>query len=100
MYKSNCSACHLKEGQGITGSFPPIAGSDYLKGRDDKGINIVLKGLSGKIKVNGKEYDGVMPQLELSDDEIANVLTFIHNSWGNSGATVDANDVYKKRIGK
>lgn len=100
LYNSNCSACHMKDGKGIAASFPPIASSDYLKSREDKGIDIILKGLSGKIKVNGKEYDGVMPQLELTDDEIANILTYIHNSLGNSGSVVNADEVSKKRNGK
>lgn len=100
LFNSNCSACHMKDGKGVVGSFPPLASSDYLKGRDDKGINIVLKGLTGKVKVNGKEFDGIMPQLALSDDEIANILTYVHNSWGNSGAVVNADEVSKKRNGK
>ncbi|MCC6837706.1 MAG: c-type cytochrome, partial [Bacteroidia bacterium] len=100
LYNANCSSCHMKDGKGLQGAFPPLASSDFLKARADKGINIVLKGLNGKIKVNGKEYDGVMPQMQLTDDEIANILTYIHNNWGNSGAEVTAEEVSKHRNGK
>ena len=90
----------MKDGKGLPGAFPPLAGSDYLKNRKDKGIEIPLKGLSGIVKVNGKEYNGVMPQIQLTDDEIANILTYIHNKWGNSGAEVTSSEVGKYRNGK
>ncbi|MGV3507656.1 MAG: copper-containing nitrite reductase [Sphingobacteriaceae bacterium] len=100
LYDVNCAACHQKNGEGLSGAFPPIANSDYLMARKDKGIGIPLHGLSGKIKVNGKEYDGVMPQIQLSDDEIASIMTYVRNSWGNKGDLVTAAEVQKSRNGK
>ncbi len=99
-FETNCAACHMKNGEGIAGSFPPVANSDYLKAQTDKGIHIPVKGLQGKIKVNGKDYDGVMPQIKLSDDEMANILTYINNSLGNNNGAVTAAEVRKSRTGK
>lgn len=100
LYKSNCAACHQPSGEGLPGAFPPLAKSDFLMSRKDKGIGIPLHGLSGKIKVNGKEYDGVMPSVQLKDDELASVLTYIRNSWGNKGGLVKTSEVSVVRNGK
>lgn len=90
VYNNNCLMCHGQKGEGVIGVFPPLAKADYLsklasqKNRDAL-IGIPLNGLSGKITVEGKEYNGVMPALStLNDQDIAAVLTFITNSWGNS----------------
>lgn len=93
LFEANCAACHQQNGEGLPGAFPPLANSDYLMARKDKGAGIVLHGLSGKISVNGKEYDGVMPQMQLTDDEIASILTYVRNSWGNKGDLVKASEV-------
>src|SRR5690606_27242624 len=93
LYQRNCSACHLQNGEGLPGVFPPLANSDYLMAREDKGAGIIIHGLSGKIVVNGVEYDGIMPRMALSDDEIASVLTFVRNSWNNNGDLVTASEV-------
>ena len=87
-YLANCAACHQPTGMGLAGAFPPLAGSDYLKGLDrDKLIDSVLQGISGKITVNGVDYDNVMPPMaHLSDEDIANALTYITSSWGNTPA--------------
>lgn len=100
LYETNCAACHQKQGEGLAGAFPPLAKSDYLMALKDKGVGIPLHGLSGKIKVNGKIYDGVMPQMQLSDDEIASIMTYVRNSWGNKGDLVTAAEVQKSRTGK
>ncbi|MDF3079138.1 MAG: major anaerobically induced transrane protein [Sphingobacteriaceae bacterium] len=97
LFEGNCAACHQVNGEGLPGAFPPLANSDYLMARADKGVGIPLHGLSGKIKVNGKEYDGVMPQMQLTDDEIASIMTYVRNSWGNKGGLVKASDVKSER---
>ncbi|HEY1025262.1 MAG TPA: copper-containing nitrite reductase [Sphingobacteriaceae bacterium] len=99
LYENNCAACHQQNGEGLAGAFPPLAESDYLMKREDKGAGIVINGLSGKITVNGKEYDGVMPQMQLTDDEIASILTYVRNSWGNKGGLVNAAEVKAVRAG-
>lgn len=100
LYEGNCAACHQLKGEGLPGAFPPLANSDYLMARSDKGVGIPLHGLSGKIKVNGVEYDGIMPQMQLSNDEIASIMTYVRNSWGNKGDLVTAAEVEKARNGK
>ncbi len=100
LYNANCAACHMKDGNGLPGAFPSLLNSDFLKAREDKGINIPLKGLTGKIKVNGKEFDGVMPAVSLTDDELANILTYVHNTFTKTGSVITSEDVNKQRTGK
>jgi len=88
VYNSVCAACHQPNGIGIPGSFPPLAKSDYLNADQQRAIRIVAHGLSGAITVNGAPYNGVMPGLGLTDEEIANVLTYVYNTWENGGHTV------------
>ena len=98
LFQMNCSACHQLNGQGIPTVFPPLAKSNFLMSRKDMGIQILLKGINGQsITVNGKEFHGVMPQLPLTDDQIASILTFVRNSWGNKSKMVTAGDVKKWR---
>ncbi len=86
LYNGTCSVCHQGNGQGLPGVFPPLAKADYLLGDSARTIDVVLNGLSGRIKVNGTEYNSVMPPMnQLNDDEISNILTFVNSSWGNSG---------------
>ncbi|MGV3539093.1 MAG: copper-containing nitrite reductase [Rufibacter sp.] len=95
VYAQNCQACHQAEGQGIKGAFPPLAKSDFLNADVNRAIGVVAHGLEGQIKVNGELYNSTMPKLKLSDEEIANVLTFIYNQWGNKGAEVTPEQVKK-----
>ena len=98
LFESNCSSCHQATGLGLPGSFPPLAKSDFLMGRQDMGIGILLHGINNEpITVNGKHFQGVMPQLSLADDQIASILTYVRNSWGNKSAAVKASDVKKIR---
>lgn len=97
IFNAICIACHMKEGQGLPGVFPPLAKSDYLNADKDRAIKIVMKGLTGEVVVNGQKFNNVMPQFALSDDDIANVLTFVYSSWGNAGHEIDVNDVKKHR---
>jgi nitrite reductase (NO-forming) len=98
LFKGTCSACHQDQGQGIPGVFPPLAKSDYLVANKQRAVGIVLNGLTGKVTVNGKTYDSVMPPMsQLNDDEVANILTFALNSWGNNGGNVTAAEVKAQR---
>jgi nitrite reductase (NO-forming) len=88
LFTGTCSVCHQATGQGIEGVFPPLAGSDLLATTPKRAIQIVLNGLTGPIQVNGKNYNSVMPPMsQLNDDELANILTYVTNSWGNKGGT-------------
>ncbi len=93
IYSQNCLACHQPAGQGVPGAFPPLAKSDFLMQDKSRAISVLLHGLTGKVTVNGKEYNGVMPALDLSNEQVANVLTFVRNSWGNKGDMVTPEEV-------
>jgi len=99
IYASTCQACHQADGAGIPNSFPPLAGSDYFKGNINNAISPVVNGLTGSITVKGKIYNSIMPKQSLSDEEVANVVTYILNSFGNGGGEVtpaQVNSVRKK----
>ncbi|WP_196888861.1 copper-containing nitrite reductase [Aureivirga sp. CE67] len=96
-YMQTCFACHQAEGQGVPNAFPPLAKSDYLNADVNRAIDIVLNGKSGEIEVNGKKYNSVMTKQVLSDEEIANVLTYIYNNWGNDKKVITPAMVKKRR---
>ncbi|HLF30716.1 MAG TPA: cytochrome D1 domain-containing protein [Xanthomonadales bacterium] len=101
LYSVNCAACHQAEGQGLKGAFPPLAGSDKLAEGPAFAINAVLNGLSGPITVNGEDYNAVMPALAyLSDSDVADIVTFVMNSWNNPGGEVGAAEVAAARGGE
>jgi len=98
LFKGTCSACHQDTGAGIPNVFPPLAKSDYLVADRKRAIGIALNGLTGPVTVNGTTYNSVMPPMsQLNDDEIANILTFALNSWGNNGGVVTAKEVTQVR---
>ena len=100
LFAGTCSVCHQANGAGLPGVFPPLAKSDFL-GDAGHAIKVVLQGLSGKVVVNGSTYNSVMPPMnQLNDDEVANILTYVLNSWGNPGGRVAADDVKKARATK
>ena len=92
-YEQNCQACHQVGGKGLSSAFPPLANSDYLNADHQRAISVVKYGLTGKIKVNGQTFNSEMPSLALSSHDIANVLTYVLNSWGNEGGVIDAKQV-------
>ncbi|MDO8366227.1 MAG: cytochrome c [Saprospiraceae bacterium] len=85
IFSATCQACHQADGKGIPSAFPPLLASDYLNADPKRAVTAITKGLSGKITVNGKDYDGVMPQQNLSDEQVANVVTYVLNNFGNKG---------------
>jgi len=94
LFLTNCAACHQPTGTGLPGAFPPLAKSDYLDGDRKQVLSAALFGLSGPITVNGQDYNGVMPSMGyLSDQELADVLTYVLASWGNTGAAVSIAEV-------
>lgn len=100
LFKGTCSVCHQDSGQGIPDVFPPLAKSDYLNKDKQHAIAVVLNGLSGKVTVNGKTFDSVMPPMsQLNDDEVANILTYVLNSWGNDGGVITKEQVQAVRAG-
>lgn len=97
IYSQTCYACHQPNGEGIANAFPPLAKSDYLNADVDRAISNLLHGKTGEITVNGKTYNSIMPAQNLNDEQIANVLTYVYNSWGNSKLEVKPEQVQKVR---
>lgn len=91
VYGANCAGCHQATGEGLAGTFPPLAGNPNLA--DAKHVtSVVVKGLSTGVEVKGVKYTQPMPGFsQLSDEEVAAVATYVRNSWGNSfgGVTPD-----------
>ncbi|ART79777.1 copper-containing nitrite reductase [Oceanisphaera avium] len=97
VYEANCQACHQADGKGIPGAFPPLAKSDFLNDDPTRAIDVVVHGLKGPIKVNGAAFDSIMPAMALSDEDTANVLTYVLNTWDNNGTVVSPKEVKKRR---
>jgi len=98
LYHTYCASCHQRDGKGDGNRFPPLAGSDWVTGEEKRLIGILLNGLQGEIKVNGKSYNGLMPQnSHLDDHAIASILTYIRTRFGNRAASVNALQVTKVR---
>jgi mono/diheme cytochrome c family protein len=84
IYTDFCVSCHLPNGAGVRKVYPPLAKSDYLLKKRIESIKAIKFGLKGEIIVNGEKYNNVMAPLGLSDDEVADVMNYITNSWGNT----------------
>ena len=83
IYQDFCLQCHLSTGTGVFGVFPPLKASDYLLENTNLSIAGIKYGLKGKIIVNNEEYDGLMIRQGLDNEEVADVMNFILNEWGN-----------------
>ena len=94
--------CHQPDGKGLEASgFPPLSGTEWVNGSEERLIKLVLKGLSGPIEVEGKKYPGQVPMTPfggmLNDEEVAAVLTYVRNSFGSKATAVTAETVKKVR---
>jgi mono/diheme cytochrome c family protein len=92
-----CAACHQPNGAGLAGAFPPLSASEWVTGNPDVPIRVVLHGLQGEISVAGSTYNGVMLAYggtgEMTDAEVAAVLTYVRSAFGNSASAVTADEV-------
>ncbi len=90
VFASRCAACHQAQGQGLPGVFPPLAGSEWVMGKDSTTAAIVLFGVTGPLSVKGENYNGAMPAFGalLTDAEIAAVLSHVRAQWGNQASPV------------
>jgi len=88
VYTKTCIACHQATGVGVPGAFPPLAKSDYLNADVNRAIKQVIKGSNIPMTVNGKKYTTAMPPQALSDQQVADVLTYVYSSWGNTKKVV------------
>lgn len=88
VYLDMCVTCHLPNGKGVPRVYPPLAKSDYLITNQTESIKAVKFGMQGEIVVNGISYNQNMASLGLENDEIADVMNYINNSWGNKNETI------------
>jgi mono/diheme cytochrome c family protein len=100
LFGTICAACHQPTGQGIPSRFPPLAGSDFLNADKHRAIKVVVNGLQGEVVVNGQKFNSSMPRFPLGDQDIANVLTYVYSSFGNSGKEVAPQEVSAVRLEK
>lgn len=101
IYNSQCASCHMEEGNGIEGVFPTLIKSDYFTDKN-RLVKVVTTGLRGPIVVNGVNYDGEMPATDLTDEQVADVLNYVRNSWGNEAKAVLPSEIQqaKKAVSK
>ena len=99
VYASLCVACHQATGAGLPGVFPPLAGSEWVVGKDSTAVAIVLQGINGSLTVKGAVFAGAMPSFkaQLSDEQVAAVLSHVRSSFGNSSPPVEADTVARVR---
>ena len=95
IYATYCANCHQQDGKGLASLYPPLAGSDYLMEDLARAACIIKHGQSNEIVVNGVTYNQMMPANPITNLEVAEVLTFIANTWGNEGGLVGVKDIDK-----
>lgn len=98
VFENTCMACHQAGGTGIAAVFPPLAKSDYLNADKKRAVQVVTGGKSGKITVNGAVFDGVMPAQTLSDEDVANALTYVYSLPDNKGFEITPSFVKANRV--
>jgi cytochrome c553 len=100
LYASHCLACHGPDGTGAIDLIPPLSGTPWVTGDKGRLIRTMLKGLNGEIEVNGKKYNQEMPGFaHLEDSDLAEILTFIRNQFGNKASAVIPGEVFEERKG-
>lgn len=94
VFNTYCATCHQRDGQGDSQRFPTLVGTEWVLGDKKTLIEVVLKGLEGPIEVNGKPYNSLMPQHSfLSDEDVAEVLTYVRQNFGNNASEISAEEV-------
>src|SRR5690606_29054798 len=102
LYSKTCAGCHNENGKGLTPIAPPLAGSEWVTGSAERLILIALHGMKGPVTVGGKLYQqpdvqsfmpGLKDNSEIDDEELAAILTYIRNAWGNKADEVQSNYV-------
>ena len=98
VYLQFCLACHMENGEGVPGLYPPIVQTEYILGEKKKLIEAVINGIEGLVEVKGQQYNNVMAKMDyLSDEQIAEVLTYVRSNFGNNAEAVTINDVKMAR---
>jgi len=100
VYTAQCLSCHMEQGEGIENVFPPLAKSDYLMADKKRSILQVIHGASGEMKVNGVTYNSEMPAIDLTDEQVSDVLNYVRNTWGNKADAITPQEVSQARTQK
>lgn len=97
IYLRNCISCHMEQGEGLEGIFPPLAKSDYMLADKKRAIQQTLYGVTGEMTVNGKSYNGEMNAFDLTDEQTSDLMNYIFNSFENKGGVITPADVKAAR---
>ncbi|MPR36141.1 c-type cytochrome [Cytophagaceae bacterium SJW1-29] len=101
VYEQNCAVCHQADGSGVPHLNPPLSQTEYVLGEKARIIGVVLNGLNAHELINGETYSNVMPAHDfLTDQQIADVLTFVRNSFENKASAVSVAEVAAERAKK
>jgi len=100
-FLQTCAACHQASGMGVAGTYPPLNGSEWVNGSEERVIRILLHGLNGAVEVEGKTFNGAMPAFgkvtgggyNWNEEKISQVLTYIRQEWGNKSAPISKDKV-------
>jgi nitrite reductase (NO-forming) len=93
IYLRNCVSCHMDQGEGLEGIFPPLANSDYMLADKKRAIKQTLYGVSGEMTVNGVKYNGEMNGFDITDEEMSDLMNYIYNSFGNKGGIITPEEI-------
>lgn len=97
IYLRNCVSCHMDQGEGLEGIFPPLAKSDYMLADKKRAIQQTLYGANIEMTVNGKVYNGEMNGFDITDEEMSDLMNYIFNSFGNQGGVITPAEVKAAR---
>lgn len=99
IYDRVCLVCHQSDGSGVPMMYPPVIESEYISGNTDSLIVLILEGMSGPVLIKGEEYNSIMPPMKdvLDDREVADLINYLRNSFGNSGERVSPGQVAEMR---
>jgi mono/diheme cytochrome c family protein len=100
IYAATCQACHQANGLGLPNQFPPLVGSEWVTGSEDRLLRIILHGMTGEVEVEGEMFNGLMPTWgpSFKDEELAAVATYVRQSWGNKASAVTTAMVTRVRL--
>lgn len=97
IYLQQCITCHMEQGEGLSGVFPPLAKSDYMLADKKRAMQQILYGVSGEMTVNGIVYNNAMTGFDLGDEQLSDLMNYIYNSFGNTGGTITSADAKASR---
>jgi len=97
LYLLDCSSCHMQNGQGIPTLYPPLAQSDYFEKGLKAKVDVILNGAKGEMVVNGVTYNSPMEGVKYTDEQLADILNYIGNNWGNKADIITPKEIKKKK---